>query len=110
MSEPTDQELVDMAAASTHRDLIRQAIRSGEQEGSDSRPVLNSEQIEQQVEQDGRVSLLSKEVSEHRRWLEEQGIYLSPCYWIRSEPDPVQVTGSAPAELDAKSPAFTATT
>ncbi len=34
--------------------------------------------------QDGRKLVL--EVSEHRKWLEEQGIYLSPCFWIRNAP------------------------
>lgn len=102
MTEPTDQEFVDMAAGSPHRDSIRQSIRSGEWEESDSPPVPNSEEIAQQDEPDGRVSHLSKEVSKHRRWLEEQGIYLSPCYWIRNAPLPDRDSTTAKSELDPK--------
>ncbi len=106
MPEPTDQELVDMAATSPHRDLIRQAIRSGEQEESFSPLVPNSEGMEQQDEPDGRVSLLTKEVMEDRKWLEEQGIYPSPCYWVRNAPTPSESStspgGEASSDADSK--------
>lgn len=86
MTEPTDQELVEMALLSPQHTLIRQAIQPDEWTESNLPPAPNSGRIEQQDEADGRVSLLSKEVSNNRKWLEEQGIYLSPCFWIRNAP------------------------
>lgn len=83
MTEPTDQELVDMAASSPHRDLIRQAIRLAAWEQSAASTEPESEKVE---EQESRVSLLTQEVLEHRTWLAEQGIHLSPCFWIRNKP------------------------
>ncbi len=47
-----------------------------------------------------QVSHLTREALQHRRDLEAEGIYLSPCFWIRNEPESTDVPATDAAKDD----------